>query len=191
MGRLDQADAKGRLPALVSAAARSLASAESSAEVLEARDMANVAYHAAKTASRIHSAKGAHDTLIDTAHQLLGDALGIESAARIRLADEYDAAQERGEVVGAHDGAKKRVADDNAIATAADLGLRRDEIHSSRQLRDAAVAYPGLVRRVVDTAIDLGQAPTKARLYRQIKAWVLEQETPVSDDKADHDRAAS
>ncbi len=81
-------------------------------------------------------ATGAHDTLIATAHQMLGDALGIESAAKIRLADEYDAAQKRGEVAGG--GRPKTVADDNGIATAADLGLTSKEVHEARQIRDAA-----------------------------------------------------
>ncbi len=55
------------------------------------------------------------------------------------VADEYDAAQERGEVLGAHNGAVNRVADDNAIATSSDLGLRRDQIHKARRIRDAHV----------------------------------------------------
>lgn len=46
-------------------------------------------------------------------------------------AEEYDAAQERGEVVGAHNGALKRVGDDNAIIRSSDLGVRRDEIHEA------------------------------------------------------------
>jgi len=50
----------------------------------------------------------------------------------MRLAEEYDAAQDRGEVPkqGAH------VAGENMMATA-DLGLRRDEIHEARKMRDA------------------------------------------------------
>ena len=59
------------------------------------------------------------------------DALEIEALAKIRLADEYDAAQKRGEV--ATDGRPKTLADDKSIATAADLGLRHDEIYNSRQ----------------------------------------------------------
>lgn len=50
----------------------------------------------------------------------------IEALAKSKLADEYDAAQKRGEVVSAHDGAKKRVPDGNAIATVTDLGLTRN-----------------------------------------------------------------
>ncbi len=51
-----------------------------------------------------------------------------------RLADEYDAAQERGEIPqqDAH------VSDDNMSTT--DFGLRHDQIHEARQIRDAEVA---------------------------------------------------
>ena len=51
----------------------------------------------------------------------------------LRRDEIHDAAQERGEAVGAHNGARKRVDDDNAIVTSADLGLRRDEIHDARR----------------------------------------------------------
>ena len=71
--------------------------------------------------------------VIQSQHRAQADALEIEALAKRRLADEYDEAQERGEVVGAHDGAKKRVPDENAIATAADIGLTRKEIFEPRQ----------------------------------------------------------
>lgn len=58
--------------------------------------------------------------------------------AEMHLAEQYDAAQEQGEVVGAHDGAKKRVGGDNAF-TSADIGLRSDEIHDARKLRALAL----------------------------------------------------
>lgn len=51
----------------------------------------------------------------------------------MRLAEEYDAAQDRGEVAG-H--GRSKVEADN-VTTAADIGLRRDEIHEARKLRDA------------------------------------------------------
>ncbi|GAA5058285.1 hypothetical protein GCM10023208_24620 [Erythrobacter westpacificensis] len=54
-----------------------------------------------------------------------------------RLADEYDAAQERGEI--GRQGKPVTVPDENGIvpATAADAGLTRKQIHEARQLRDA------------------------------------------------------
>ena len=154
------------LPALIDRAARMLAGARTAAEVLEARDVASLAYDAAKRASRFQRAKAAHDDLIAATHRAQADALEIEALAKRRLADEYDAAQERGEVIGAHDGARKRVGDDNAIATASELGLRRDQIHDARLIRDAEAADPGLVRRTLDARLARGEEPTRAALRR-------------------------
>lgn len=48
------------------------------------------------------------------------------------MADEYDAAQERGEVATAKDGNAGRFSGERP-ATAADLGLSRKEIHEARR----------------------------------------------------------
>lgn len=56
-----------------------------------------------------------------------------KGSAPTRLADEYDAAQERGEVAG--HGRSKLEADE--LTTASDIGLRHDQIHEARQIRDA------------------------------------------------------
>lgn len=156
-----------RLPDLVQRAADALISAKSSAEVLEARDMASVAYHAAKQASRIARAKEAHDTLLADVYRAQADALLIEARAKVRLADEYDAAQERGEVA---------VAGDNQVVTdgndrkpsAADIGLSRKDIHDARQIRDAERAEPGLAQRALDAMIERGEEPTKAKLRQEL-----------------------
>lgn len=74
------------------------------------------------------------------------DGLEIEAGAKRRLADEYDAAQERGEVArpGQH-----AVPEQNGRATSAEVGFKdRKEIHEARQIRDAERADPGVVRRV-------------------------------------------
>lgn len=127
------------LPVLLDRATAALASARSSAEVLEARDMARVAYDAAKSAARIARAKQAHDSLIADVHRAQAHALGIRARAEIRLAEEYDAAQERGEV--ARQGQRTDlVGSHNDVPTSADLGLRRDEIHEARKLRAAEAA---------------------------------------------------
>src|SRR5690606_37396050 len=93
-----QATEDGSLPALLERASNALASARTSGEVLEARDLAAVAYDAAKSAGRIARAKKAHDDVIGAVYRAQADAALIEARAKIRLADEYDAAQERGEV---------------------------------------------------------------------------------------------
>lgn len=150
------------LPVLIDRATAALDSARSSAEVLEARDMARVAYDAAKSANRMAKAKQAHDSLIADVHRAQANALAIRARAEMRLAEEYDAAQDRGEV-HRHGGDKSNVASDN-VATAADLGLRRDEIHEARRLRDAEQSDPGIIRRTLDGMIERGEEPTRARL---------------------------
>jgi hypothetical protein len=70
----------------------------------------------------------------------------------MRLAEEYDAAQDRGEVAG-H--GRSKVEPDN-LTTAADLGIRRDEIHEARQFRDAERADPGIIDRTISGMIERG-----------------------------------
>jgi len=151
------------LPGLVDRAASMLASAKTAAEVLEAREFAGLAYDAAKRASRLSRAKAAHDDLVSAAHRAQADALEIEAAAKRRLADEYDAAQARGEVAkrGWESGVDKR-----SITTASDLGLRRDQIHEARRLRDAEAAEPGIVRRTLDERLEKGEEPTRSAVRR-------------------------
>lgn len=157
------------LPALVKRAADSLMSANTSAEVLEARDAAKVAYDAAKLAGRMARAKRAHDDVIGAVYRAQADALLIEARAKARLADEYDAAQERGEVAGS--GYRSDlVGDDNEVRkpTASDLGLRRDEIHEARQVRDAEIASPGFLESAVEDRVSMGQEPTKAFVKERV-----------------------
>jgi hypothetical protein len=86
------------LPILIDRATKALAQAKTAAEVLEARDMASIAYDMAKTAARLAKAKQAHDEVVAAARRVQADALVIEAEAKHRLADEYDAAQDRGDV---------------------------------------------------------------------------------------------
>lgn len=156
------------LPSLIDRAASMLAGAKTAAEVLEAREFAGLAYDAAKRASRLSRAKSAHDDLIAAAHRAQADALEIEAAAKRRLADEYDAAQARGEVAStkSNRGNQWTVTDGNGAATAAELGLTRKAIHEARQLRNAEVADPGIVRRTLDAKLERGEEPTRSAVRR-------------------------
>jgi len=156
------------LPAMISSAARALAGATTAAAVLDARDKAGLAYDAAKRAARIQKAKRAHDDVVAATHRAQADALEIEAAAKRRLADEYDAAQERGELATAKDGSRGRSTGERP-ATAADIGLDRKDIHESRQLRDAIAARPGIVREALDQLLAEGDEPTRAALKRAIQ----------------------
>lgn len=148
------------LTGLVRRAANQLASATTAAEILEARDSASVAYDASKKAARLARAKGAHDELIAKAHRTQADALEIEAGAKRRLADEYDAAQERGEI-GKHGGHKQ--VSDGETWKATEVIPPKD-IHEARIIRDAENAQPGIVRRALDARLAQGQEPNKAAL---------------------------
>jgi phage baseplate assembly protein gpV len=91
--------------------------------------------------------------------------LGLRRVAPL-LAEEYDAAQARGEVAG-HGGARNfKVAGDNVETTTADLGLRRAEIrlaeeYDAAQARGEVHRHGGQVPRDVaghniPSAADLG-----------------------------------
>jgi hypothetical protein len=153
------------LPALIDRAAKALANARGAAEVLEARDMASFAYDAAKKAARLGKAKQAHDDLISAAYRAQADALEIEAGAKRRLADEYDAAQERNEIA--------KAGNPNFSATEKlpgwrDAKIPSKDLHEARIIRDAEKADPGIVRRTVDAAIADGEEPSKAKVRRAV-----------------------
>jgi hypothetical protein len=62
-----------------------------------------------------------------------------------RLADEYDAAQERGEIRGAGGDRLSKLPDGKFAPS--DIGLDDKQIHEARIIRDAEVADPGIERR--------------------------------------------
>lgn len=155
------------LPSLIDRAASMLSGAKTAAEVLEAREVAGLAYDVAKRSARLQRAKSAHDDLVAAAHRAQAHALEIEARAKRRLADEYDAAQARGEV-HRHGGQVPRDVADPNIPSVSDLGLRRDEIHESRQIRDAEAADPGIVRRALDDRLERGEEPTRAALRKMV-----------------------
>lgn len=163
----DVAELQATLPILVERASRALLEARSSAEVLEARDMATVAYDAAKSAGRLARAKKAHEAIIGAVYRAQADALLIEARAKMRLADEYDAAQERGEVKS-HGGSRVNVPSGNVAPSAAEVGLNRKEIHEGRKLRDAENVNPGKAERVLKEVAERGEEPTKAKLRKEI-----------------------
>lgn len=155
------------LPAIIDRAALTLTRARTSAEILEAKAMATIAYDVAKVTARIARAKGAHDEVVAAAHRAQADALELEAGAKRRLADEYDAAQERGEV--ASRGGERSGRERSPIApSAAEIGLTRKEIHEARKIRDAEERDPGVVRRTLDQQLKAGLEPSKAALRRAV-----------------------
>lgn len=153
------------LPRLVETAAAALANARSAAEVLEAREIASLAYDVAKRTARLQKAKQAHDDLIAAAHRVQADALSIEAGAKRRLADEYDAARHGGLVSGR--GQRRDILpDEKKVPTVAELGLTYKDLHEARLIRDAEAADPGLISRTLAARLEQGEEPTRAVLRR-------------------------
>ena len=132
--------------------------------------MPTLPIRAAKMAARLKKAKGAHDTVIAACHKVQADALVIETQAQCRLADEYDAAQERGEVQK-HGGENKKsdIPKQNIASTVKDIGLTSKQIHEARQVRDAEKREPGTVRKTVQQKLDAGKEPTRSDVKRAVR----------------------
>jgi len=90
------------------------------------------------------------------------DALEIEAAAKLRLADEYDAAIERNEI-GSHEGDRTGKFPDEKLALATEI-VDPKLAYQARQIRDAEEANPGIVRRTLDAALEAGEQPTLANI---------------------------
>ncbi len=161
------------LPRLIERAAAALAKATTAAEVLAAHKQARFAYNAAKATAEFSKIKDAHDTVVAACRKAMGDALVIEAHAKCRLADEYDAAQRRGEVATRETSASVAVKlpGGHLIATCADLGLTREEVYRARRVRNAERENPGTIRRVVEEQVRAGKEPTLADVKRAAGLW--------------------
>jgi hypothetical protein len=153
------------LPTLIDQATAALESARTSAEVLEARDMARVAYDAAKSAARMGRAKQAHDSLIADVHRAQARALAIRARAEMRLAQEYDDAQERGEIATA---GNPNFSDGEKLPGWRDAGLSPKDLHEARRFSDAERDDPGIINRAIDGMVERGEEPTRAALRREV-----------------------
>src|SRR5262245_55054380 len=156
------------LPKIISRAAQALASATTAAEVLVAGLKAKVAYDEAKIMARLSQVRDAHQDVIAACHQVMADAVEIESQAQCRLADEYDSAQERGEVKSAGQPRKSIVPNENNTPSVDDIGLTRKQVHEARKVRDAEKKKPGMIRQRLDAQLKEGKEPTRAVVKRAI-----------------------
>jgi hypothetical protein len=84
--------------------------------------------------------------------------------AKRRLADEYDAAQEWGEVRGD----RQRTASNAEAVGVDDIGITHKDIHEARIIRDAEANGPGIIRRTLDEKPALGEEPTEASLRQNV-----------------------
>lgn len=153
------------LRAMIEHAAGMLASATTAADVLDVRDTAAFAYGVAKAQGRLARAKGAHDEVCASLYRSQAAALDIEAEAKRRLADEYDAAQARGEVRKPNN---EKTTSHAEVVSAGDIGLTHKEVHEARQVRDVLARDPEVVRRVLHNVLSDGDEPTRARLRREL-----------------------
>ncbi|WP_245521770.1 hypothetical protein U8P68_10750 [Rhizobium ruizarguesonis] len=129
-------------------------------DVMAARMIAAAAYDEAKAAAAFAKRFDAAEHLVAKARRLQADALLIEARAKIGLANEWDAAKERGHTLK---GRPKSVPGENAFS-AEDAGLSRKQIHDARKLRDAEAKEPGLVERAIEARLAQGFEPSRANL---------------------------
>lgn len=115
--------------------------------------------------------------VVATARELQADALVIIATADQELADEYDAAQKRGDVAGPT-GNNLR-SDAERKPTSADLGLSRKQIHQARQIRDPEKADPGIVKRMLQSRVDTGEEPLDSIVATSRTGLTLDRGVPV------------
>ncbi|MCB1424105.1 MAG: SAM-dependent methyltransferase [Nitratireductor sp.] len=149
------------LPAVIERARKLL----DDGDLIAAKTLAALAYEEGSRATRLAERIGASEKLVTKARQLQGDALLIETRAKIGLADHVDWAQSEGVV--AKRGRPKNV-DKEDILTVEDLGLTRDELMFARKLRDAERKQPGIAAQAIAVRVNAGLNPTKANLRAAI-----------------------
>lgn len=158
-----------RLPALIDRARGRLAEARTSAEVLEAKHVAEAALHYAKVTG---AANEAH-----------ADCLRIITRCEIRISREVDAAQQRGEVARAGDNPNVRAADNQS--TIADLGIDRRRLAEWRDLAEAGEdAVDEAIDEAVDDAREKRRRVTKADVHRKVSA--RQEYAPAVSPRPDH-----
>lgn len=162
-----------KLPGMIREAAKKLQSAVSAAEVLEAKAIASATYTAAQAAARLETARGAHDKVVAEAHRAQASALMIEAEAKTRLADEYDAAQARGEV-GKKGQRTDLLPEDKKVPTAEQAGLSRREVMEFRETRDLQANNPAAMTDALSKMLKDGDEPTRAALKRKLAPIIKE-----------------
>lgn len=148
------------LPALIDRATNRLSEARTSAEVLEAKAIAELALHYAK--------------LTKAANETHADCLRMIVRAEMRMATEIDKGQERGEVANA--GVNQWSSEDRTT-TLDSLGVSRQRLHEWRETRDAG---EHVVEAAIAGALNEGRAPTKADVRRSVGRGVAQPITAVN-----------
>lgn len=141
-------DRRENLPGMLARAGQRLLDARNSAEVLEAKAIAEAALHYSKVT------KAANET-----H---ADCLRIITRAEMRMANEVDAAQRRGEV--ARHGGDRSKPQSSGLEN---LGLDNRRVSEWREVRDAGEE---VVESAISAALAEGRTPTKNEILAAAKA---------------------
>lgn len=159
------------LPALLGRAGSRLLEAQSSAELLEAKKIAEAALHYAKVTR--------------AANETHADCIRIITRAEMRMADEIDAGQARGEIAGRGQG---KNADRNVQAADIsfdDLGVARQRVQEWREIRDAGEEA---IEEAISAALAEDRTPTKAEVLRAAKAIRAEMQGDKAARRAEKER---
>jgi hypothetical protein len=177
------------LSGLVQRIRGALEAAETNVQILGVRADASIAYEKITQAERLAKARHAHGETIAALRAMAADMLLLEAGADIRLANEYDAAQARGELQSrGGDRVSSKVRNADFGPTVSDMGISKQRMSEARQLRDAEKAKPGSIKRALDAEVQAGRTPTRAAVKRAIKPEPVIAE-PVRPEPAPIDTA--
>jgi hypothetical protein len=165
-----------RLPHMIAKAAAALAAATTAAEILDVQRQAEIIYTAAKHAARLRDVKAAADTVIAACRKAQADALMIETQAKCRLADEYDAAQARGEIRKAGQPQKRIFPQQNNSLGPEDFDLDAKQIHEARIIRNAEKKRPGVIKQTLEQKLKAGEEPLRADVRRVARDTITPKE---------------
>ena len=135
------------LPTIIDRASAKLAEARTSAEVLEARELADIAYHVAQ--------------LRNAAIEVHADCVLLIAEAERRIGGELIAGKDRGELAPGH-----RPKKGWKPTTLSDLGITKDQ---SAGWQDVARTPEPVIKEAIQADVDAGKAPTKTTVRKAVK----------------------
>ncbi|MCO5153362.1 MULTISPECIES: hypothetical protein [unclassified Shinella] len=143
-----------------------------------ARKISSVAYDEAKAAANSAERVKASRALVDKARRMQAEALKIESACDIAMADAVDEAQAKGQI--SLRGGRPETVQSSDRFTLEDVGIDKRRLHDARNLRNKVLSEPDYVDRIVEARLAQGLEPTRASLRHAVGT-----RTATKDDRGD------
>ncbi|MDB5522793.1 MAG: hypothetical protein JWM58_556 [Rhizobium sp.] len=132
-------------------------------DVMAAKQLAGGAYLDSKARAQYAASFGASGKrVVAKARQLQGDALLIETRAKMSIAAAWDVAQAEGRA--SKGGRPSETVPDGNGFTSEEAGLSRKEIHEARKLLAAEQREPGIAERAIAARVNAGLEPSRANL---------------------------